>query len=67
MKYYEKNELIKERWGSGVLVPLLRDVNLNINYVFSFLLSFLLLFQIVLVYYFPFFQVLEIWNSTWWL
>ena len=54
MKYYEKNELIKERWGSGVLVPLLRDVNLNINYVFSFLLSFLLLFQIVLVYFFLF-------------
>ena len=33
--------------------------SLNINYVFSFLLSFLLLFQIVLVYYFPFSQVLE--------
>ena len=33
--------------------------SLSINYVFSFLLSFLLLFQIVLVYYFPFSQVLE--------
>ena len=29
--------------------------NLSINYVFSFSLSFLLLFQIVLVYFFPFF------------
>ena len=33
--------------------------SLSMNYVFSFLLSFLLLFQIVLVYYFPFSQVLE--------
>ena len=33
---------------------------------FSFLLSFLLLlFQIVLVYVFPFSQVLEVQNSTW--